>query len=187
MKTGIKLLFVLANLCLCSTVSTAQSDVTFEKLSNSYEKVYDTLYPTLNYSYHEGSHTHDYSNNWDFDRDGKKDGLFFIGGDGAHLYFHLRIILSSDDVVRDYKFLTLDIPYLGKASELENSLPSSPPPPIPQFVVSDFDSDRVDEVYLNFDITYSSIPDEWKKRGVSSRYILVEYENGDLLIKDYKG
>lgn len=63
--------------------------------SNSFENEYRISNPTLNYSYDEISQIHNYSNNWDFDNDGIKDQIYFVGTSGAHVYYFLRVVLSS--------------------------------------------------------------------------------------------
>jgi len=149
--------------------------------SNSFKKDYERLYPHLIYSYNDSTQIHDYSGNWDFDGDGKKDSLYFIGNGAVHLYYHLRIILSSDNKIRDFSWLVLDLPYLGTFGELQKSGNK----PSLQFLVHDFDSNGIDDIFLNFDIKYSPIPKEWNKRGVSSRYILMRYKNKHIVIENF--
>jgi len=60
------------------------------QLSNSFESQYRKSNPTLKYSYDNISQIHNYSNNWDFDNDGVKDEIYFIGTGGAHLFFFLK-------------------------------------------------------------------------------------------------
>lgn len=65
----------------CATSKKTNQD---EMPSNSFENRFKNT--AINYTYFEESQTHDYSGNWDFDRDGKFDTLQFIGDNGAHLY-----------------------------------------------------------------------------------------------------
>ncbi len=152
---------------------------------NSYKEIYSRTRPTLNYMYDEGTQTHNYSNNWDIDGDGKPESISFIGNGGAHLYFYLQIRLSKDNIVRDFPFLVLDFPLLGSIEQLKN-VAGDTPPFLPQFVVHDVDGDGDKEIYLNFDITFSSIPEEWKKKGLTSRYVLLDYKNRDIVMRDYR-
>ena len=69
--------------------------------TNSLKEGYLKKRPNLKYSYEKVKQTHDYSNNWDFDGDNVKDELYFIGNVGAHLYYQLRVILSSNKKVYD--------------------------------------------------------------------------------------
>src|SRR6185503_11589353 len=104
------ILFLLSPLAALS-----QTDTT----ANSFEILYKKTNPTLNYKYDQSNQIHDYSDNWDFDMDGKNDQLLFIGTGGAHLYFYLRIILSSDSIVRNYPFIDLDMPILPASDKLK--------------------------------------------------------------------
>lgn len=61
--------------------------------------------PTLTYSYDNISQIHNYSNNWDFDKDGIKDELYFVGTGGAHLYYFLKVVLSTDKKSREFNFI----------------------------------------------------------------------------------
>lgn len=151
--------------------------------SNSYKEIYKKKYPKLNYSYNENTQTHDYSNNWDFDGDGKKDKLFFIGDGGAHLYFHLQIWLSSDKNTYDFPFLVIDNPFLNKEIELDSK---GKPNTFQQFVVANFDTDKLPEIYINLD-KQSEIPNNWKKRGLTSHQVIVDYSKGKLELKNYSG
>lgn len=130
----------------------------------------------------------DYSGNWDFDGDGEKDSLTFIGNSGAHLYFHLRIRLSSDQKVRVYPYLNFDSPFLGTISQLEKAFKEDSVPISPQIVVHDFDGYGIDEIYLCYDSQWSSIPKKWKKQGITSRNIMLKYEkkDKDIVVRNFK-
>src|SRR5689334_20046456 len=88
--------------------------------------------------------SYNYSNKWDFDGDKRADSLFFVGNGGAHTYFYLRIILSSDGKQRDFKSIQIDMPYLISFEELTWGKN------IVQFVVHDFNADGISDIYLNF-------------------------------------
>jgi hypothetical protein len=163
----------------------AQSDTV---PGNSCQPYFDSKKISIHYSYSTSNQTHDYSNNWDFDADGKTDELYFIGTGGAHLYFYLRIVLSSDKKVRNFPFLNLDFPCLGDIAELKNAK-FYPTPAFPQFVVDNFPTGGLrdnanDKIYLHLD-NYSTIPTKWKKRGVNSRYLLLQYDKGEMTIKNF--
>ena len=181
-KNIVRLLLVICCISYYAAVK-AQQDSTAPQVFNSYKNIYANSNPTLLYSYTGSTQTHDYSGNWDFDKDGKKDRLYFIGNGGAHLYYHLRIVLSSDNTARDFPFLAFDLPILGNISELKKS--NTGFPVLPQFVVHDFDADGVDEIYLHLDTMHCPIPRKWKRKGLTSPYILVKYKNQQLLLKNF--
>jgi hypothetical protein len=171
------LTFALTGLTLSKIFAQEDSVVT-----NSYEGYLKKDYPTLSYHYDSAYQTHSYSGNWDFDGDKIPDSLFFIGNGGAHLFYQLKVVLSSGRPLKDFPALFMDLPYLGKAADItvgEDSL-------LPQFVIHDFDSDGIVEIYINFDPESSSIQKKWKKEGVTSRQILIHLKNNNLVIKNFK-
>jgi len=176
-----KIIFITFIFGLFSVSLFSQSD----HIPNSFKKRYDSLFPALKYSYDPATQTHDYSGNWDFDGDKKLDSLFFIGNGGAHLYFHLRLKLSSEDIIRDFRYLVSDFPILDSISRLKRMYGENSNFPI--FVVHDFNSDGKMEVYLNTDINFVPIPSKWKKRGVTSRSLLISYQMKDIVIKNFPG
>lgn len=183
--------FTILSILLPLTISFpshAQSDTTdIEEIGNSCQPFFDDNKVSLHYSYSVANQTHNYSGNWDFDGDGDTDELYFIGTGGAHLYFYLRIVLSSDKKVRNFPFIELDLPCPGRITELENAN-FYPPPLLPQFVVDKFytgPGDNInDKIYLHLDHAHT-IPTEWKKKGVTTRYLLLRYDKGEMTIKNF--
>lgn len=168
----------------------AQSELILKdtNLTNSYKSWFDSKKISIKYSYIDSTQTHNYSGNWDFDGDYKSDSLYFIGKGGAHLYYYLRIKLSSDTKVRNFLFIELDMPLLGSVNDLKNSN-FYPPPVLPQFVVDKFPSASDpsgfnDKIYVHID-KYSLPSAERKKRKINSTYLLLEYEKGNFVIKDF--
>lgn len=126
--------------------------------------------------------SYDYSNMWDIDGDSKKDSLFFIGNGGAHSYFFLRIILSSDHKVRDFPFIQLDMPYITDRNlfkQLGTNISI-------QFVPSDFNNDGTIDLYLNFDNPFSRLPKRWKKKGIRARNVIMSFKEAKLEIRTPK-
>lgn len=178
----IKSLKLIGAVVLFATRIFAQSnDISQSLPSNSYEEIYRTKYPDLNYTYEVLSQTHNYSNNWDFDGDGVKDQLFFIGNGAVHLYFHLKICLSSNKKAHIFPFLEIDNPFFDKKVELDNE---GKPSMIQQFVVADFDDDKLLEVYIQLN-EKSKIPQKWKAKGLSSNRVIVDYSKGKLDLKNW--
>ena len=167
----------------------AQTDTGFLKsVGDLYQRHFENNKMSIHYSYIDSTQTHNYSDNWDFDGDGKTDSLYFIGTGGAHLYFYLQIILSSDKKIRNFPFIELDFPVAGKIKDLK-AANFYPPPTMPQFVVDKFYSasdpyNLNDKIYIHLD-QYSAIAIEWKKRKINSTYLLLQYEKGKITIKDF--
>jgi len=124
--------------------------------------------------------SYNYSNNWDLDGDNKKDSLFFIGNGGVHTYFYLRVMLSSDHVVRDFTFIQLDMPYLQDKKLLEKYGRN----PGIQFVVSDFDKDGIPDLYLNFNNSFGYIPKSFWRKGITTKCILMNFSGSKLKVRN---
>ena len=74
------------------------------------------------------------------------DSLRFVGDDAVHTNYHLKIVLSSDHITREFEYLLSDFPFLADNSVLlisdtmvaENGF----------FWVGDFNSDMKMDIYL---------------------------------------
>lgn len=106
-----KLLYTLL-LCIYSVAAFCQGADSIEGRIGSFDNIYRKLMPALKYSYDEASQTHNYSHNWDFDQDGTNDEVYFIGTGGAHVYYFLKVVLSSGRVSGEIKFVETDFPLL---------------------------------------------------------------------------
>jgi hypothetical protein len=169
----------------CAIVCNAQVDSVGNTLSNSFEEIFMDGEIEIKYTYVDSTQTHNYSGNWDFDFDGKTDSVYFVGNGGAHLYFNLKIILSSDSLVQNITFLLLDFPLLEKVEKLKQEK-FYPLPNSPQFVVYDFDSDGRDEIFLNIDKnTFNVITDDLNKHDVTSRYVLLDFEDTKIEMRNF--
>ena len=154
-----------------------------DHVSNSYKRMYDAKYPALKYSYDSTTQTHDYSGNWDFDGDKISDSLLFVGNGGAHLYFHLRLKLSTELNGRNFEYLVSDFPVLDSIDHFKKVYGESPIYPV--FVVYDFNDDGRMDIYFNTDINFAPIPKHLKRKGVTSRNLLISYERKDIVIKNF--
>lgn len=157
---------------LTCTFTSAQSDSTYTELvqiPNSEYAVYrydSTLQTDIL--------TYQYSDLCDLDNDGIKDSITFVGNGGAHVYFHLELKLSSHQEWMEYPTFYIDMPYFN--DEIDE---------MAQFVVKDLDQDGKDEIYLNIDNPFGSIPENLKTKDLSSKRLIIEFENGALVVKHY--
>ncbi|HEX2627785.1 MAG TPA: hypothetical protein VHM26_02195, partial [Chitinophagaceae bacterium] len=155
-------------------MASSQEDST----SNSFAATYSKTHPDLKYVYDVAHQTHDYSGNWDFDKDGKTDDVLFVGTGGAHIYFYLRIVLSSDKVVRNYTHLNLDFPMLPGVEEL------SQPNILNQFTVVDANLDGHNDILISLD--KFSLGSNWlKKHHLSSNTILITFKGTNIAFRNY--
>ncbi len=153
--------------------------------SNSFEDSYKKTNPTINYKYDSLRQIHDYSNNWDFDKDGKPDQVYFVGTGGAHLYYFLRVILSSDNLVRDFSFLQSDLPMLPSGDELSKA-DFNPKNGWTQFAVFDYDKDNGKDIFIKLD--NSTIDIEKKvlnKKGIKTSFVIITFKNGKSFFRDF--
>lgn len=125
--------------------------------------------------------TYNYSNKWDLDGDGKNDAVLFVGNGGAHEYFHLRIELSSKPTISDFPGIEIDMPYYVEITKNENWDKK-----VAQFVVSDFDNDGLKEIFLNIGNPGDFIPEDLKEKGITSSHVLIDYEEGQLWLRNFE-
>lgn len=154
-------------------------------ISDSFDQIElpNEQYSIYNYdsTLHTEILTYRYSDLWDIDDDGKLDVISFIGNGGAHEYFHLQIELSSQpNNVFKYSTFQIDMPYYDEKDNV-NSVDDE----LSQFVVSDFDGDEVNEIYLNIDNPFGSIPTELQLEGLTSKRILIDFFEGELRLLNY--
>jgi len=154
-----------------------------DTVSNSYKSQYQREAPQIRYSYEEGKQIHNYSGNWDFDGDGKADSLLFVGNGAAHLYYHLRIILSSDSKARDFTYLSIDMPILQPIDSLIRRNNESMY--FTKFVVYDFNKDGKVDIYINIHSYGAVVPKELRKTGITSNQVVISYEKKRLVISEY--
>ena len=155
-----------------------------EPLTSSFAHHYSIANPALHYRYDSLEQVHDYSGNWDLDGDGRNDQVFFVGTGGAHLYYFLRVILSSDNKVRDYSFLQSDFPLLP--AENEPALSPGEGQPLPLFAAGDMDGDGSKDIFMQLDeSSFIANKKVLKKHGIRSRYILITFSHGRVQSRDY--
>ncbi|WP_131248810.1 hypothetical protein [Aquimarina atlantica] len=125
--------------------------------------------------------TYQYSDLWDLDNDKKKDSIIFISNGGAHAFYHLEIWLSSSNTKTKFQKLYTDFPYpecIKSVDEIETYLP--------HLVIRDFDSDGIDELFLNVNHNLAPTLDELKEMGLSTKQVLIDYKLGKLTVTDFK-
>jgi hypothetical protein len=169
-----KMKFILAFfLTVFTTTVYSQRFDSLEIPSNSFESSYRKTNPNLMYKYDDISQTHNYSNNWDFDKDGINDELYFIGTGGAHLYYYLKVILSTDKLPREFDFIQSDFPFLTATDTLNmNKTPLG-------FVVADLETDMKPTVIVRLDDkTYQVNKNKLTKLRIKTRNIAISFENG---------
>jgi len=175
-KTLVLLLVLICDVII-SQAQTDSSDV--ESVSAPYSDKIVTWYDS---SLQTAIASYNYSNTWDFDGDAKNDSLVFVGTGGAHAFYFLRIVLTSDNRLHEFSFIEIDMPYISALTDLKREGDN----PAIQFVVHDFDADGIDEIYLNCCGPGSLIPEQLKKMGITSSRILIDCSPGKLVIKNFE-
>lgn len=141
--------------------------------------------PNAQYMYNSQTRSsnlsYNYSNKWDFDGDKKMDSLYFIGNGGAHAYFYLQIILSSNGLTRNFPTVQIDMPYAATVEALKKWGKN----PGVQIVVNDFNGDGNQDIYLNFNNPFGVIPRIWKNKAVKTKHVLLSFIGNKISVKDY--
>lgn len=143
------------------------------ELSNSFQDHYSVVKPSLSYSYNEATQSHNYSGNWDFDQDGIKDEVYFIGTGGAHLYYFLKVVLSTDNKPRDFNFIQTDFPVLTSTDTLNfTKAPAG-------FVVAGIGKHQANCLIVRLDDnSWYSNKKSLKKHHIKTKNIILSFENG---------
>jgi len=127
----------------------------------------------INYSYTEKTQTHDYSNNWDFDGDGKKDSIRFEGDNGSHLHFYLVVGLSSKSSPQYFDWIYTDTPLFHP----EDSLPEKSTGYLGiNFVVHDFNGDLLDDIFINVGDYGQGLPIKFEELGFHDSKIVLIFD-----------
>ena len=151
--------------------------------SDSFEATYKQTNPILVYEYDSLRQIHNYSSNWDLDQDGKLDQVYFVGTGGAHLYYFLRVILSTDMLVRDFPFIQSDFPVLPPDGELCKTS-FNPGNGWTQFAVFDCEEDKA--IFIRLDsITFDAAKKSLKKKGIKTNLVILTFKNGKSIFKDF--
>jgi hypothetical protein len=168
-----KLIITIILATLSLTVFSQQTTGSLDIPSNSFDNDYRKSNPTLTYSYDKISQTHNYSNNWDFDKDGIKDELYFVGTGGAHLYYFLKVILSTDKKSREFNFIQTDFPFLT-ATDTVNIEKT-----VNGFVVADIGENKTPIIVVRLDgQSYNANKKILTDKKIKSRWIAISFENG---------
>jgi len=147
---------------------------------NSFENEYRLSNPALIYSFDKITLIHNYSNNWDFDNDGIKDELYFVGTGGAHIYYFLRVILSSDKKVRDVNFIQTDFPFLNETDILNSEKTNT------GFAVLNIEKELTPSIIVRLDeSTYYAFKKELMKENIKSRNCLISFKNGKTKLSSF--
>lgn len=151
----------------------AQATDSLDPPSNSFEKRYRSSNPSLAYSYDPVSQVHNYSDNWDFDKDGIKDEVYFVGTGGAHVYYFLKMVLSVDRKSREFNFIQSDFPLLTATDTLNLGKTLS------GFVVAEVGKDLEQTIIVRLDdSSYYAGKKEFTKHKIRTRNISVCFEKG---------
>ena len=167
-----RFIFTLSWIVFTHTVYSQQAD-SLDIPSNSFIHNYRISHPTLIYSYDEVAQIHNYSTNWDFDKDGIKDELYFVGTGGAHVYYFLKVILSSDKKSREFNFIQSDFPFFAASdsSNIDTTFWG--------FVVADMGKNQMPTIIVRLDAsTYNAFEKELTNYNIKTRTISIGFENG---------
>lgn len=99
--------------------------------------------------------------------------MYFVGKGGAHLYYYLKVILSSDKKTREFNFVQSDFPILIGTDTLKIEKTVS------SFVVANLGKDLTPTIIVRLDDnTYYAVKKELTKLKIKSKNIAISFENG---------
>jgi len=154
-------------------VASSPDNLTIDIPTNSFKESYSKTNPTLTYSYDDISQIHNYSNNWDFDKDGINDEFYFVGTGGAHLYYFLKVVLTSDKKSREFNFIQSDFPFLTATDTVDLTKK------VIGFVVADIDENKTSTIIVRLDDqTYNANKKILTDKKIKTRNIAISFENG---------
>jgi uncharacterized protein YxeA len=140
--------------------------------SNSFDQYYKRTQPGLKYNYDSLSQSHNYSGNWDFDKDGKMDELYFTGTGGAHTYYFLKVVLSSDQQTRAFPFIQTDYPVLNAGDGLKTKTA------VPGFTVINTGEKQAPSILVRLDDQSFYGNRELQRRQVTKKSIILSFKKG---------
>lgn len=147
--------------------------------SNSFQTYYQSQIPSLRYAYSESLQTHNYSGNWDLDEDGQLDSLWFVGTGGAHLYFYLSAMLSTENKIREYPFLQTDFPQLAFDST-GTSIPPNHLSKEKAFAVVNFGVEEGLGIFISLDqSSFQAAQKKLAQKGIQTNGILLRWKDGN--------
>ena len=144
-----------------------------DSISNSFEASYRKTNPALKYSYDNISQIHNYSNNWDLDNDGIKDEVYFVGTGGAHLFYYLRVVLSTDKKPREFTFIETDYPILTATDTLNYKKD------VHGFIVTNLGENLTPTIFIRLDDQIYRNNKELNKMKIKTKNVLISFENGN--------
>jgi hypothetical protein len=145
---------------------------------------------TYRHSFDAKIQMHNYSWNFDFDGDIDSDSMYFVGTGGAHLYYYLKIRLSSTKKTYEFHDIQIDDPTVYDVSYLKKTNFLSPYPPA---CVVDYYGDLAQTRYggnlsqhaLFFRLEKYVYSKSWLSKGINSDYILLYFDQGEWTIRNF--
>lgn len=168
MRIALTIYIVILSTYMVSGQETASNEIP----SNSFEQYYKRSNPALKYIYDSLSQSHNYSGNWDFDMDGKKDEVYFIGTGGAHAYYFLKVVLSSDHQPRAFPFIQSDFPVLNANNGQNNKAATT------GFAVISTNEKQAPAILVRLDDQSFYGNRELQRRQLTKRGIVVSFKKG---------
>lgn len=111
------------------------------EVKNSFEDYFEGK--STIYYYDELKQSHVYPNNWDFNGDGRKDTIKFIGNGGAHLMYKPYLVLDSSCTISLDFLIEMPLWEATDSLKIEKHCSSI------FFTTGDFNKDGITDVFLN--------------------------------------
>jgi hypothetical protein len=165
-------------LCFVLCIGVLSGKAQVAEPSNSFQAYYQSQIPSLQYAYSEDLQTHHYTRNWDLDQDGLPDSIWFVGTGGAHLYFFLRVMLSTDKKIRDYPYLQTDFPRLA-LDKTGTTIPPSHVSNTTSFAIVNLGPEDGLGIYIRLDqSSFQLTQKKLAKRGIQGHGLIIQWKTG---------
>ncbi len=113
------------------------------------------------------------------------DEVFFVGTGVVHLYYFLRVVLSSEKTVKDFTLLQSDFPILSNDEELIKTNYCQKNHQT-QFAIFDFDKDGTKDIFIRLDNSSFLTSQTLKRKGIKTNQIVLTFRNGKALFRDFE-
>ena len=180
------------SLFFCSSCHSNESEKTKQAPKEKRDREEISVIDENGFLHHYNAKTqvHNYSGNFDFDGDIDSDSMYFVGTGGAHLYYYLKIRLSSTKKTYEFHEIQIDVPKVREVLDLAktNFLDPFPPACVVAYygkLAQEQFGENLSQHALFFHLDKNVYSKNWLSNGINSDYILVYFDKGKWNIRNF--